>query len=545
MGWRRPSVLTRAEVRADRAGPDVHGGRRDVIENRGGKWVVLSEAGEVLGEHDTQEAATEQLRAIEASKSRERTGDGPPAPSTRTSGARGDRVQRWAPVELHLDASTVVHHENGWMDVSGVATRSGVFLYAEGDGTEKRELRPRSEVFDAESLASLVGVPFTNDHPAAPLDSENTQLHQVGHVLQVIPRIDAGIVEVRLRITHKTTLDEILAGKLELSGGYTTDVIEEPGVEDGERYDAVQTRIRYNHLALVDEARAGPIARLRLDGAKQVKTIKITLKGKTHTVHSDKLNAVLSAATPFRVDQIEAVPITIGTAKLMLPAQMVANIEALITGEPPAAPAAGDGALGDAGHEGDVLGEDPDEEELLDEGEPGMPVAGTAAPKPSAGAPASRGDARGVAKVILDRLTALETKIDGVGGQVETRIRSRAALERQAAPILGANYRFNVAAATDGQVMADAILALNDGLKATVEAHRKDTGFLRGMFAMAVERHAKEGDHSTGLRTALVGARKDGVVSKIDAAEQRYHDRLAGKKPKPNALDADSSGIPN
>lgn len=40
----------------------------DYIEQRGSKWLVLSTSGEVLGEHDTKEAAIEQLRAIEAAK---------------------------------------------------------------------------------------------------------------------------------------------------------------------------------------------------------------------------------------------------------------------------------------------------------------------------------------------------------------------------------------------------------------------------------------------------------------------------------------------
>lgn len=42
--------------------------KMDVIEERNGKFVVLSMSGEVLGTHETKEQAEEQLRAIEASK---------------------------------------------------------------------------------------------------------------------------------------------------------------------------------------------------------------------------------------------------------------------------------------------------------------------------------------------------------------------------------------------------------------------------------------------------------------------------------------------
>jgi len=44
--------------------------RCDVIAKRGSKWVVLSEQGKLLGEHDTLEDAAGQLKAIEAAKYR-------------------------------------------------------------------------------------------------------------------------------------------------------------------------------------------------------------------------------------------------------------------------------------------------------------------------------------------------------------------------------------------------------------------------------------------------------------------------------------------
>ena len=42
-----------------------------------------------------------------------------------------------------------------------------------------------------------------------------------------------------------------------MSLGYNLDLIEEPGEWNGEKYDAIQTNIRINHLAIVDKARAG------------------------------------------------------------------------------------------------------------------------------------------------------------------------------------------------------------------------------------------------------------------------------------------------
>jgi hypothetical protein len=53
-------------------------------------------------------------------------------------------------------------------------------------------------------------------------------------------------------------------GVRELSLGYKVDLDQTPGEWNGEKYDAVQTNIRVNHLALVPKGRAGN-ARLNLD----------------------------------------------------------------------------------------------------------------------------------------------------------------------------------------------------------------------------------------------------------------------------------------
>src|SRR5262249_40249598 len=49
---------------------------------------------------------------------------------------------------------------------------------------------------------------------------------------------------------------------------------EASGEWNGERYDAIQRNIRGNHVALVDVARAGPEARVRMDAAVMVETPK-------------------------------------------------------------------------------------------------------------------------------------------------------------------------------------------------------------------------------------------------------------------------------
>ncbi len=157
-------------------------------------------------------------------------------------------------------------HANGWVDLDGVFTRSGVFVYQNPDGTKRREYRPPEEVFDSESLASFAAVPVTDSHPEALLTAENARDYTRGTVIGV-PVRDGDFMRGSLRLVDAPTIAKAEGGKRALSLGYTCDLDPTPGIApNGERYDAIQRRIRGNHLAIVDFGRAGPEARLRMDG---------------------------------------------------------------------------------------------------------------------------------------------------------------------------------------------------------------------------------------------------------------------------------------
>lgn len=155
---------------------------------------------------------------------------------------------------------------NGWVRVDGWISRTGIQVY-DRNGKEFREYRPPEEVFSADTIASFVSVPLTNDHPAGgALDAHNTKAYQCGTV--EAPRQDGTRTRARLLITDAKTVELLKAGKTQLSCGYMCDLDETPGVSpEGERYDAVQRGIRGNHVALVDEARGGPELRVRMDAA--------------------------------------------------------------------------------------------------------------------------------------------------------------------------------------------------------------------------------------------------------------------------------------
>jgi hypothetical protein len=161
--------------------------------------------------------------------------------------------------------------DNGFLRVDARITRTGVFEYRRADGTIQRELRSADEVFNADSLATLDLLPLTNDHPAEPVTSRNAGKFQVGTVTQ--PKRDGDFVAARIQITDQKAIDEAEGGKRQLSVGYNVDLEKRagvtsgvPGVPDGLRFDAIQTNIRGNHVALLDKGKAGPEASLRLDG---------------------------------------------------------------------------------------------------------------------------------------------------------------------------------------------------------------------------------------------------------------------------------------
>lgn len=166
----------------------------------------------------------------------------------------------------------------GFLRAQGFLTKVGVFDYQVRDENGQlktfRELRPPEEVFKPESLQSFALLPVVEDHPkdaSGQLTNLNTELvksFQVGSVGH--PEVAGDHVKADILLTDAKVIDKVLAGKNQLSLGYTSELeprsgvfVDASGVEH--RFDAVQTNIVGNHVAIVDEARAGPTAAIRLD----------------------------------------------------------------------------------------------------------------------------------------------------------------------------------------------------------------------------------------------------------------------------------------
>lgn len=155
--------------------------------------------------------------------------------------------------------------KDGFLKGESIVSRTGVFIYRNADGSERRELRHPDDVFNQDSLNSLVSIPVTINHPTELVNADNAHKYSVGLTGEKVKIEDNDIV-VSLTVSHKKAIDAINAGKRELSLGYNLDLLEEAGEYEGEKYTHRQKNINYNHLALVDKARAGRSARINLDG---------------------------------------------------------------------------------------------------------------------------------------------------------------------------------------------------------------------------------------------------------------------------------------
>lgn len=168
----------------------------------------------------------------------------------------GSMVQRFDNVAFKATKT-----DEGFIRDSPIVGRTGILVYRNADGTERREYRPPEEAFKADSLASLMGKPITIGHKAFVTAGNAAKVAPVGSVLSA-GRQDGNAIRADIVIYNLDT------DARELSCGYSLNLDETPGITpEGEHYDAIQRNIVYNHVALVPQGRAG-IARLNMDGSQ-------------------------------------------------------------------------------------------------------------------------------------------------------------------------------------------------------------------------------------------------------------------------------------
>lgn len=373
---------------------------------------------------------------------------------------RAQRVQRRDRVTFQaVDLPPKRAAPGGAWDCAGVFARDGVQVYDGEDGRPVREARPRSEVM--KSAPAMRGLVVTLQHPgdgqdpdqgAGEVTPENARDLWHGHVMDAdgdwpTPGLLGGWARTCSAALHGA----MTSGTVECSVGYTAvlrdprdpevahlvaELGPEPGLtHDGESYDLIQTEITPNHLAIVDQARAGAVARLRLDGQRTMAT-KIQIAGKTHeiapfmvrAIKADSLDTVAQAKA--KADALEVGEIVIEGQTLVLPKSTVDQILAMLGGgSGPSVP-----EPMPAGDEGG--------EEMPPPPPPPMPAAdgGDMPPPPMRTDGLTQAQIDAMVARSLQRLAPATTR--KITDSVLATSRERANLERDASLVLGQRHDF-------------------------------------------------------------------------------------------------------
>jgi len=183
---------------------------------------------------------------------------------------------------------------DGYLVAEARAARTGVQLYSGAevgrpDLQVVRVMRPHDEVFSSDSLASYAHKPMTVGHPPKGVTAETWRQHSVGHTSNEVAQ-DGIYVRLPMMLADAEAIRSLENGTKEISVGYTCDLAWEPGSANGETWDAVQKRIRVNHVAIVPKGRAG--AECRISDAAPPNTERAHTMADSITVPMGFLDAI-------------------------------------------------------------------------------------------------------------------------------------------------------------------------------------------------------------------------------------------------------------
>lgn len=181
-----------------------------------------------------------------------------------------------------LDAAASLREtSDGYLVCNPRIARTGIQLYqgwevGRPEMKEVRVYRPETEVFHADAVASLAHKPVTNEHPDEPVNATNWRDISVGHLGGEVLR-DGEFVRVPLVLMDAEAIKEVRDGKTQLSVGYSAMLAWGDGeTPKGEKYDAIQSEIRANHVAITRAARGGN--KLRMGDRSKTKERTMTTR---------------------------------------------------------------------------------------------------------------------------------------------------------------------------------------------------------------------------------------------------------------------------
>lgn len=213
--------------------------------------------------------------------------------------------------------------DEGYLTITACPiTRPGVFPYRRSDGGTSMEAKLPEELFSSVTVASANAKPMTDDHPNEPVNISNYNKYAKG-----MTHNDAAVKDNKLAIsftfTDLETIKKIQDGKKELSIGFQADVKAETGTYDGMHYDSVQRNMIINHIALVDEGRAGPEVAIRGD------SVAFMIDSKDKKVGGKTMPVLKIDNKDYEVDPVIKANYDAMTAKLDAAEQKASNVETI------------------------------------------------------------------------------------------------------------------------------------------------------------------------------------------------------------------------
>jgi hypothetical protein len=154
-------------------------------------------------------------------------------------------------------------------------------------------------IFDLAVLASFEGKPTTNEHPPKDVEPLNYATYAVGHVQNVRRGADkdSDKIVADLFFTDPRAISDIEEGKREVSSGYTAQyTLNEDGTFS-------QIEIRGNHVALVDNGRAGKSVSIKDELPTKIE--RRTRKMSKPTKTSGFLNIFAKSVRDAKPDEID------------------------------------------------------------------------------------------------------------------------------------------------------------------------------------------------------------------------------------------------
>lgn len=199
--------------------------------------------------------------------------------------------------------------QTGFVHITNVPIACvGVFPYMKADNSVEMEAKLPTELLSEGTVSSANSKPITDNHPDELVTQVNARNYMKGFTA-TNAHVENDKLKVDMTITDKSLIDEINKGKQELSIGFETEVVPKKGEYKGVAYDSVQRNIRINHVAVVEQGRAGHSVRLLGDSAEMVEQDAHQKKGKqmeTTKVRLDGADVTVATADADKIIKLDA-----------------------------------------------------------------------------------------------------------------------------------------------------------------------------------------------------------------------------------------------